>query len=291
MLPAAHGAALSGFGPPGRRLVTLSARLAVAAVAVLLLAAAWTGRLDGWTDSSLPSLSQTAAVAALQRVQLRAAAAYAVARGLGGVIAVAASTTAEGGVGVAGVSVDIGRVLQPAMQLVDAFSDVMMVSLVAVTAQIILTEILDAYALSTVLPVGLALLAAGLVLPAVLRPTWRRVALLFVFIALAARFALPLAVSGTDVLSDRFLRQHELAAEQSIELARSTLPQAAGSAFHPSELVARIDAAVQGILTWMTVFILETIVMPVGLALLAIRIGRAILLRGLFIPLWRRRAD
>ncbi len=268
--------------------MTLAARVAGAALAVLLLAAAWTGRLDRWTDAALPPMTQTAAVDALERVQLRAAAAYAVARGLSGVIAVAASTTAEGGVGVAGVSVDIGRVLEPATQLVDAFSDVMMLSLVAVTAQIILVEILDAYALSAVLPVGLALLAAGLLLPGVLRPGWRRLALLFVFLALAARFALPLAVSGTEMLSDRFLRQHEQAAAQSVELARSNLPQAAGSAFHPSELVARIDAAVQGILTWMTVFILETIVMPVGLALLAVWIGRAILLRGVLAPLWRR---
>jgi hypothetical protein len=62
----------------------------------------------------------------------------------------------------------------------------------------------------------------------------------------------------------------------------------AGSAFHPSELVGKVDRAVQGILTWMTVFILETIVMPVGLALLATWVGRAIMLRGLLATLWPR---
>jgi hypothetical protein len=270
--------------------VRIASRLLALVAALMLLDAAATGRLDRWTDAALPPLSQGAAVAALEAVQVRAAAAYAVARALGGVIAVAASATAQGGVGVAGVSLDVGRVLQPATQLVDAFSDVMMLSLVSVTTQIILVDILHAYALSGLLPIGLALLAVAAVLPAPPAGAWRRLALLFLFIALAARFALPLAVAGTGSLSDRFLRQHEAAAEQSVALARGSLPEAAGAAFHPSELVARIDQAVQGILTWMTVFILETIIMPVGLALLAIAVGRAIMLRGLIATLWPRRA-
>jgi hypothetical protein len=258
--------------------------------ALLLLAAAVTGRLDRWSDAAVPALSQDRAVATLEGVQVRAAAAYAIARALGGVIAVAASTTAEGGVGVAGLSVDIGRVLQPAMQLVDAFSDVMMVSLVSLTAQIILIEIMNAYALSVVLPLGL--LAVSLALRGPPTGAWRRLARLFLLVALAARFALPLSVSGTAALSDRFLRQHEQSAEQSVELARGELPQATGSVFHPSELVGKIDRAVQGILTWMTVFILETIVMPVGLALMVVVVGRAIVVRGLIATLWpRRRAE
>jgi hypothetical protein len=260
--------------------------------AVLLLGAAVTGRLDRWNDAAIPALSQDRAVTTLEGVQVRAAAAYAIARALGGVIAVAASTTAEGGVGVAGLSVDIGRVLQPAMQLVDAFSDVMMVSLVSLTAQIILIEIMNAYALSVVLPIALGLLAMSLVLRGPPSGAWRRLARLFLLVALAARFALPLSVSATASLSDRFLRQHEQSAEQSVEMARGELPQATGSVFHPSELVGKIDRAVQGILTWMTVFILETIVMPVGLALLVVVVGRAIMVRGLIATLWpRRRAE
>jgi hypothetical protein len=269
--------------------VRTAARLLGIVLAILLLVAAATGRLDAWSDTAMPPLSQDASVAALQRVQIRAAAAYAVARALGGVIAVAASTTAQGGVGVAGISIDIGRALQPAMQLVDAFSDVMIVSLVSLTAQIILIDILNAYALSIVLPIGLALLAIALAVRRPFAGPWRRLALLFLFIALAARFALPLAVSGTGALSDRFLRQHEQAAQQSVELARGDLPDATSSAFHPTELVGKIDRAVQGIVTWMTVFILETIVMPVGLALLALFIGRAIMLRGVIAALWPRR--
>jgi hypothetical protein len=250
-------------------------------IAILLIAAAVTGRLDRWSDAAVPALSRDATVAALERIQIRAAAAYAVARALGGAIAVAASTTAEGGVGIAGVSVDIGRVLQPATQLIDAFSDVMIVSLISLTAQIILIQIMNAYALSAVLTIGLALLAVALVVRSPPSGAWRRLALVFVFAALAARFALPLAVTATGALSDRFLRQHEQAAEQSVQLARGDLPDTAGSAFHPSELVGRIDRAVQGIVSWMTVFILEAIVMPIGFGLLAIFVGRAIMLRGL----------
>jgi hypothetical protein len=258
-----------------------TSRWLIVLIAVLLLAAAATGRLDRWSDAAMPALSQEASVAALERIQVRAAAAYAVARALGGAIAVAASTTAEGGVGVAGVSVDIGRVLQPATQLIDAFSDVMIVSLISLTTQIILIEIANAYALPIVMAVGLALLALALALPARPFGGWRRLALALVFVALAARFALPLAVCATGALSDRFLHPHEQTAEQSVMLARGSLPEAAVSAFHPSEIVGKIDQAVQGILTWMTVFILESIAMPVGFALLAIFFGRAIMLRGL----------
>jgi hypothetical protein len=134
-------------------------------IAVLLIAAAVSGRLDQWSDAAVPGLTQDAAIAALERTQIRAVAAYAVARALGGAIAVAASTTAQGGVGIAGMSVDIGRVLEPAMQLIDVFSDVMIVSLIALTAQIILIEIMHAYALSSVLAIGLALLAVALAWP------------------------------------------------------------------------------------------------------------------------------
>ncbi len=256
-------------------------RWLIVLAAMLLLGAAVTGRADRWSDAAVPALSRDAAVAALESVQVRAAAAYAVARALGGVIAVAASTTAQGGVGVAGMSVDIGRALQPAMQLVDVFSDVMILSLVSLTAQIILIEILNAYALSSVLPIGLALLAVAFAVPMPAALAWRRLAMLFLFVALAARFALPLAVAGTGALSDRFLRQHEQAAAQSVELARGDLPDAAGSVLHPSAFVGKIDRAVQGILTWMTVFIMETMVMPLGLALLAVFVGRSLMIRGL----------
>jgi hypothetical protein len=266
----------------------IAPRLLLLVLALLLLGAAVTGRLDRFTDAGAPALSRDAAVATLERVQLRAVAAYAVARALGGVIAVAASTTAEGGIGIAGMSIDIGRALQPAMQLVDVFSDVMIVSLVSLTAQIILIEMMNAYALSAVLPVGLGLLAVAAVLPAGLGRAWRRLAALFVFLALAARFALPLALSASSALSERFLRAHEQAAEQSVALVRGSLPDAAGSLAHPAEIVSRIDQAVQGILTWMTVFLMEAVVLPVGLALCAVLIGRAIVVRGVLGALWMR---
>jgi hypothetical protein len=258
-----------------------ASRWLIALIAILLLGAAVTGRLDRWSDAAMPALSRDATVAALARIEVRAAAAYAVARALGGAIAVAASTTAEGGVGVAGVSIDIGRVLQPAMQLLDAFSDVMIVSLIALTIQIIVIEITNAYALSALVPIGLALLALALALPSRPSEAWRRLALACVFFALAVRFVLPLAIAATGVLSDRFLHQHEQSAEQSVSMARGGLPDAAASAFHPSEIAGKIDQAVQGILTWMTVFLLESIVLPLGFALLATWVGRAILLRGL----------
>jgi hypothetical protein len=258
-----------------------ASRWLVVLIAILLILAAVSGRLDRWSNADMPALSQDATVAALEQIQIRAAAAYAVARTLGGAIAVAASTTAEGGIGVAGVSVDIGRVLQPAMQLIDVFSDVMIVSLISLTAQIIVVEIMNAYALSVVLVIGLALLAVAVALPAPPFGAWRRLALAFVFVALAARFALPLAVCATGALSDRFLHQHEQAAEQSVSVARGGLPDAASSALHPAEIVGKIDQAVQGILTWMTVFILESIVMPIGFALLTILVGRAIMRRSL----------
>jgi hypothetical protein len=263
-----------------------SRALALAAVA-FICAAAVLGRLDVWIDSAFPDVSRNATVERLEVIDARAAAAYAIARGIGGVLAVAESTTAQGGVGIAGVSVDIGQVLQPAIRLIDAFSDVMIVSLISVTAQIVLVEILSAYALAYVLPAGLVLLALALLLPGI---GWRRLAGVVIFVALAARFALPLGVAGTAILSDRFLQPQAQVAEQQVQGMRDSLPDSGALSFHPGEILDRIDRAIQGIITWMAIFLIEAIVMPSVLTLGVLLLARTFLRRSLTERYWLRPA-
>ena len=270
----------------------LRAVVIVLAAALLLLSAS--GLMDRGIDRGLPPVSPQHATEILRRVQVRAAAAYALARVLGGVIAVASSTTAQGGIAVAGVSVDVGKALQPASQLLDAFGDVMMASLISVTAQIILIEIADAYALPYLLPVGLGLLIVAALLGSPPGGGWRRFALLVIFLALAGKFVLPAAVSATDLLSQRFLQAHEAEAARDVQLAGQEMPGAGSdtrswydprriadmvAALSPSEIVGKIDRAVQGILTWMTVFLLETIVFPLAITIGLVAAGRVLLRR------------
>jgi hypothetical protein len=260
-------------------------RFAAALVAVALLIGAAGGWLDRGLNDALRPLSPEETRAALHRVQVRAGAAYLAARGLGRVVAVASSATVNAGVGVGG-SLDIGRVLDPIDKLLETFADVMMISVICVTAQIVLVDMLDAYALTLVLPVGLAVLAVAALLGAAPLSRLRRFGTALVVGALLAKLALPISVVTTEALSERFL-QHRAdqsaqvvqATQADVETARSwydprRLSDQIG-ATSPSDFVQRIDTAVDAILTWMTVFILETMLMPVAIALGVVFLVRA----------------
>jgi hypothetical protein len=196
------------------------------------------------------------------------------------------------GVAVGG-SLDIGRVLEPIDNLLDAFSDVRMASLVAVTAQLILIDIFDSYALRWVLPAGLGLLALALAAGWSSRGPVRRVAAVLIVAAVLGKWALPVAVTGTQALSARFLAARTAEAASVVETTRADVAAAeAGTAaaprpwydprrltdplgaVSPEAFVGRIDRAVDAILTWMTVFLLETMAMPLAIGAAMVVVAR-----------------
>jgi hypothetical protein len=271
----------------------------LALLGLLVLSAC--GLLDRGLDRVIGPLSPQQTRAALHGVQIRAAEAYVTARALGRVVAVASSATVNAGVAVGG-SIDVGRVLQPIDKLLETFSDVMMASLVAVTAQLILLDMFDAYALSWLLPAGLAVLALAVALGSAPHGRLRHVASMLILAALLAKYALPVAVGGTEALSARFLQQRTREAAALVQATRSDVEAAeAGAggaarawydprrltdplgAVSPEAFVTRIDRAVDAILTWMTAFILETIAMPLAIGLATVLFARAALRRVLVV--------
>ena len=286
-------------GLPGPR-----RRLAVVATVVALLFAALTGVLDRTVDAVVAPMSPAEARTVLHRIQLEAGLAYVSVRALGRVVAVASSTTVNANVGAlvnGGASLEVGNVMQPFEQLLDGFGDVLMVSLISVTIQLVLVDVLDAFALQWVLPAGLAVLAVAVLIGAPRSGRLRRLAHALVAGAILAKLLLPVGVQGTELLSDRFLRERAATSSQVLNQTRVDLVAAIPSfeeepgrswynpqrvtdrmaALSPerlstslSRITESVERAVEASLTWMSVFVLETVLFPLAIAALSLWLFR-----------------
>jgi hypothetical protein len=278
------------------RLPGLPGRLHLVVPVVLLMLAAAAGVLDRAVDAFVPPLSPVQARAILHKAQAGAAVAYVAVRALGRVVAVASSTTVNASVGVAvngGASLEVGNVMQPFEQLLDGFGDVLMVSLISVSIQLILVDVFDSFALQWVLPAGLGLLLIALLVRAPASGRLRRLAHLLVAVAILAKLLLPLGAGVTESLSDRFLRERAADSAKVINQTRTDLEAAVPSfdeepgraSYDPRRLTDRLAAlspdrlsdslhkitdsvehAVTASLNWMAVFVLETILFPLATA-------------------------
>ncbi len=284
-------------------------RLLVIAPVLVLMIAAVTGILDRTVDAFVTPLSPEETRAVLHRAQVGAGVAYVSVRALGRVVAVASSTTVNANVGAVvngGASLEVGNVMQPFEQLLDGFGDVLMVSLISVTVQLVLVDVLDAFALQWVLPAGLALLAIALFVGAARTGRTRRIAHALIAGAILAKLILPIGVQGTELLSDRFLRDRADKAATVLNDTRTELAAALPSFdeepgrawYNPRRVTDRmaalapdrladllnritesVERAVEASLTWMAVFVLETIIFPLTIAGLAVWLFRLVLRR------------
>ncbi len=279
-------------------------RLLIVVPVLLLLLAGATGLLDSMVDAVVTPMSPTQARAELHRIQLEAGLAYVSVRALGRLVAVASSTTVNANVGAVvngGASLEVGNVMQPFEQLLDGFGDVLMVSLISVTIQLVLVDVLDAFALQWVLPVGLGVLAIAMLIGAPRGGPLRRLSHALVAGAVLAKLLLPVGVQGTESLSNRFL--HDRATQSATVLNQtrvdlvSALPsfeeEPGRSWYNPARVTDRVSAlspdrlasslgkitdsverAVEASLTWMAVFVLETVLFPLTIAGLSIWLFR-----------------
>jgi hypothetical protein len=174
--------------------------LAAALLVALLAVAAWFRPLDD------------AAGEHLDRGMTAAFAAFATARALNGVISLVQSAQVSAQFGV-GMSVAPGELLDPVNDLIERFSDAMLAATVAFGVQKVLLAVGGHWVVALLL--GAASLAwAGLAIAGRPSPRWllRAVALL-----LLARFAVPVAAVGTDLLARTFLASQQQASNQAIE--------------------------------------------------------------------------
>jgi hypothetical protein len=257
---------------------TPRARALAAALLVALLAAlAWSRPLDD------------AAGEHLDRGMKAAFAAFATARALNGVISLVQSAQVSAQLGV-GMSVSPGELLDPVNDLIERFSDAMLVATVAFGIQKVLLAVGGHWVVAVMLGVA-AFGWMGLALAARPTPKWllRALALL-----LLARFAVPVAAVGTDLLARTFLASQQEASRQAIEAltgeakaAAQGGPGAPAGAAEPGgasaslrewlsrgvELGSRIEALArtagrlaEHVTSLMVVFLLQTLLFPVALA-------------------------
>lgn len=249
-------------------------------VLLLMLAILLLGSV-GWKDLSsaaplaeLDSHSQQY----LQDTMERAAAAFLLARALNGVISFLQSLTISPLVG----EISPGELLDPVNDLVERFSWVMLAVTVAVGVQQLLLEIGLGADLGWLAILSLGMLALSLMLPqqALWTQRLRQLAYRLLLLILLIRFALPLLASGGAAISEHFLVAKQSAAQSRIEQAQTDIQsfEISEALLSPREeinqLNKRTEYLVNQVVLLLTLFLFETILLPLILLWGLLRIFR-----------------
>jgi hypothetical protein len=257
-------------------------RLVAATLVALMVACAW-----------MPSFD-TKAKERVDAGLKRAAATYATARLLNGVISVVQGTEIAAAPAGIGMTLSPGEILDPLNDLVEQFSQVMLVAMVAFGVEKTLLGVGASWAISLTLSLVAAVWAVLLV-RGTAEPRWlaRLLAVL-----LLARFAMPVSLMATDTVFERFLASDYRQSQEALETAhgeasrlgaidaeerqgfweklKSTTVDAFAEARAKLEsLQQTAENAVERIVNLIVIFVLETIVLPVLFVWILLGIGRA----------------
>lgn len=153
----------------------------------------------------------------------RALVTFAVARTLNGVISVAQGTEVALEPGGVGVNLSVGQILDPINDLVERFSGVMLVAASSLGLQNILLDMTSWWGVTAALIAVAALMLATLWLPPLRERKIAAVASRTLLIMLFIRFAVPLLIIGTNLVSDTFLASEQAAATAALEATRSEI--------------------------------------------------------------------
>ncbi len=192
------------------------AKVAVSVVLGFVVMLSLTGILDSggraYTDAALK----------------RAVVTFAIARTLNGVISMAQETEFAFEPAGIGVTIMPGELLDPINDLIERFSWVMLASTASIGIQGVLLRMSEWWGVSVLLVLTAGFLLYGVWSPKA--PPWsRRVAYHALLTALFLRFAVPVLLIATSLVSDTFLReqaeQAAAALQQSSQEIREELPQ------------------------------------------------------------------
>ncbi len=170
---------------------------------LLIAVLGFSGALEAGTAYGPVGSAQRTADAYLARSETKAVAAFAVARTINAAVSFLKSADLSAVV----AQVAPMQVLEPVDDLAKQFSDVMVVSIVAIQLQRLLLRISQAWALGVVLPAGCAALALSCIAmqPVGLRLRLAALGRSLVVLALFARFLVPAACLVGHSVTDRFL--------------------------------------------------------------------------------------
>ncbi len=220
-----------------------------------------------------------------QGIALRAGAAFAVSKTINAALSFAEEVTVTGDAFIVEGSVHPAALLKPVNNLVDQFARIMLV--VAASALLIefLLHIGAGYGTWVLLALPLALFAVHASARGTsLAPRIRRLAAFALLLAVLVRVALPVALVTTGAISDRFLADRFEQANAGMEVLRDKSDQAAEAAEVAEDgswtksvldsvrsafaiVREKFGETFTNIVTMVTVFVLETIVLPVVVVL------------------------
>jgi hypothetical protein len=171
----------------------LKKRLLWTVVIVLAVAGAVTGHIDRASEQQAEDALKNALVT------------FAVARTLNGVISAAQGTEVALEPGGVGVVLSVGQILDPINDLIERFSAVMLIAASSLGLQMLLLNITSWWGVS-----GFLIAAAGAFLIVIWAPRsaaarYAGPALRLLLILLFVRFAVPVLIVGTTLISDAFL--------------------------------------------------------------------------------------
>ena len=261
--------------------------------ALLVVIAAFSGGID--------RLSEQTAADALTRALVT----FAASRALNGAISAAQGTELALEPAGIGVVLSVGQVLDPINDLVERFSTVMLVAASSIGLQNVLLRITSSVGFDISLAfIALWLLAATWLPLAWLQVTltWSRRALLMVIFV---RFALPILIVGSNLVFDTYLATEQQAALDALRGVQADienmseepppLPQSGEQSFIDrfnsmvdntldavdprdslEELSTRVADASEHIISLIVIFVLQTILLPIGFMWLFVEILKGI---------------
>ncbi|MCP5182246.1 MAG: hypothetical protein H6994_20300 [Pseudomonadales bacterium] len=213
---------------------------------------------------------------------------YAVVRGLNAMISVAQGTELALQPAGIGVTLTVGEVLDPLNDLVERFSWVVLAAAASLGVQRLLVELFSTNIANALTVVAALWLIATLWRPAISEAYLsRRIGIGILF----ARFAITLVVIGVGWIDESFLSERQNASIRHLEATNNAIETTssdagipagepglleritnAGKAMDPrprlADLQQRVEASVEEIVSMIAVFFLQTLILPLGFAML-----------------------
>jgi len=250
----------------------------------LLILAAVAGSLTGHVDRASAAQAEGALKNALVT--------FAIARTLNGVISAAQGTEVALEPGGVGVVLSVGEVLDPINDLIERFSGVMLVAASSLGLQALLLKITGWWGVSALLAATAAAFLVTLWAPRSAASGYAEPMLRALLVMLFIRFAVPVLIVGTTLITDTFLAPEQQAATAVLEttsveieeLSEQPQPPSAGdqslmdrlgemlddslASMRVSERLAKLkdsaSNAAEHVVSLIAIFVLQTILLPLA---------------------------
>jgi len=191
----------------------LKKRVLWTVLVVLAVAGALTGHIDRASEAQAENALKNALVT------------FAVARTLNGVISAAQGTEVALEPGGVGVVLSVGEVLDPINDLIERFSAVMLVAASSLGLQALLLNITGWWGVSAFLVAAAAAFLVTIWAPGSAAADYAMPALRVLVIGLFVRFAVPVLIVGTTLISDAFLVPEQEAATAILETTTANIEE------------------------------------------------------------------